>query len=95
MVINSLEAAIEHARSIAKADKQTEIMIIGGSKIYQQTMKLADRLYISHVDIAPKGDSLFPLITKSDWLMVKEIATEKSPRDSNDYKLLYYERISA
>ena len=94
IVVDNLDAAVKRATLTAKADKKNEIMIIGGANIYQQAMKFADRLYISHVELTPDGDSMFPSITKSEWRIVKEIATKKSPCDSAEYKVMQYEKIS-
>ncbi len=93
ILVNSLEQAIKKAKIIAQKNEQNEIMIIGGAQIYQQAMKYANRLYISHVFLAPKGDSFFPKIDKNIWRVEKEIEFEKSRRDSAQYKLLQYARI--
>lgn len=93
IVINDLDAAIELAKTIAKADKQDEIMIIGGAEIYRQAMSKADRLYISHVDLMPKGDSLFPAIKENEFNQIDELKVEKSEKDSASYKVVIYEKI--
>ena len=59
---NSLEAGL----ALAAADEM--VCIIGGAEIYQQAMALADRLEITEVDLAPEGDSWFPVIAAVDWL---------------------------
>jgi len=92
IVINSLEAAIEHAKTIANADNVDEIMIIGGARIYQQSMKLADFLYISHVESSPKGDSFFPLINVKEWKLVEQPEVEKSDMDTACYKVSIYQK---
>jgi dihydrofolate reductase len=93
IVINSLEAAIEMAKNIAQADKQNEIMIIGGASIYEQAMAKANRLYISHVELSPKGDSFFPKIDKNIWRAIEEPFVEKSKNDSASYKVIIYHKI--
>ncbi len=94
IVVNSLEEAIKRAKSIAKSTKQKEIMIIGGATIYEQAMSIADRLYISHVDLTPRGDSFFPKIEKAKWPFQKEIAIRKSAKDNAEYKVIEYSRKS-
>ncbi|MCG6937242.1 MAG: type 3 dihydrofolate reductase [Gammaproteobacteria bacterium] len=44
-----------------------EIMIIGGSTIYEMLMPRADRMYITYVDAEFDGDAWFPAIDKSQW----------------------------
>ena len=37
-----------------------EIMVIGGSEIYQLALPFASRLYITHIDKIYDGDTWFP-----------------------------------
>lgn len=55
-VVNSIEEGIE----LAKKKGETELFIIGGGEIYKQTLDIADRLYITHVNASPEGDTHFP-----------------------------------
>lgn len=91
-VFDSLGAALDHARSVAAAAGASEVMVIGGGEIYAQAMALADRLYISHVDLAPAGDVLFPGIDPAVWRVVDEPAHEPSERDSASFRIRVYER---
>lgn len=92
LVIDSLEAALDHAQAIAAADKASEVMVIGGGEIYAQAMPLADRLYISHVDLAPEGDVLFPPIDPAVWRVVQEPEVQFSERDAASFRVRVYER---
>ncbi|WDR05357.1 dihydrofolate reductase [Devosia rhodophyticola] len=94
IVINDLGAAIEHAKTIAVADKADEVMIIGGGEIYAQAMEQADRLYISHVDLHPQGDVLFPRIDPREWVVVDVPEIQPSEKDSAVYRVKVYERRS-
>lgn len=62
-VRHSVADAIDYARS----QNEEELFIIGGGNIYAQTIDLADRLYITHVDAAPEGDTYFPEFDPSKW----------------------------
>jgi len=55
IVSSSLEEAIKVAGEI---DEQ--IFIIGGGEIYSQSIKIADRLYLTVVDEKADGDTFFP-----------------------------------
>lgn len=57
----SLESAID---GVEGAD---ELMIIGGSTIYQQAMSMVDRMYITEVDAEFVGDAWFPEFNPEDW----------------------------
>ena len=95
IVINDLGAAIEHAISIAEADRAGEAMIIGGGEIYAQAMGRADRLYISHVALRPKGDVRFPPIDAAIWRETGAPSVEASPKDEATYRIAVYERVAA
>ena len=92
LVVSSLEAALEAAAGIASADGAAEIMVIGGGEIYRQLLDRADRLYISHVDLAPEGNVLFPAIDPAIWGVVDEPQVLPSPKDEAAYRVKVYER---
>jgi len=49
-----------------------EVWVIGGASIYKQMIDVADRLYITHVDMEPEGDTFFPEINPALWEKVEE-----------------------
>jgi dihydrofolate reductase len=55
-------------------------------------MAKADRLYISHVDLAPEGDVLFPPIDPELWRVVEEPEVPASERDAASFRVRVYER---
>lgn len=71
-VFHSIESAIEFARAAG----ESELFVIGGGQIYSQCMHLADKLYITHVDASPEGDTYFPEINEDVWnkelVMIKD-----------------------
>ena len=58
----SIDQAIEYAKSRG----ESELFIIGGEQIYTQCLALADRLYLSRVNIdADQADAFFPEFEKN------------------------------
>ena len=55
------------ADAIEKAQCDKEIFIIGGGQIYQQSMALVDKIYITEVDQSPEGDTVFTAIDANLW----------------------------
>ena len=92
LVFHDIDAALEQARSIAAADGVDEIMIIGGGELYAQLIGRADRLYITHIDLNPSGDVLFPAIAPEQWAVVDLPEVEPSPKDEATYRVKVYER---
>jgi dihydrofolate reductase len=92
LVIDSLEAALQHAQAIAQADRAAEVMVAGGGEIYQEAMALADRLYITHVVASPVGETRVPPIDPTVWEVVEEPHVPRSDRDSADFRVKVYAR---
>ena len=61
-IANSLDAALEQAGALGD-----EIMIIGGGQIYQAALPIADRIYMTRIELEPQGDVFFPTIVEADW----------------------------
>lgn len=53
--------------AVAAVPDVEEIMIIGGSTIYQMLLPVANRLYITYVDAEFEGDAWFPKIDECIW----------------------------
>lgn len=74
-------ASVDEALAAARHAKPEEICVIGGSEIFRQFLPVADRLYLTEVDLAPEGDAVFPPLDFSQWT---EMSREVHPRGEND-----------
>lgn len=64
LLFNDIDSAIERMTH----EGTDEAFIIGGGKIYEQTLDKLDRIYITHVDTyIPEAHAFFPEINKDDW----------------------------
>ena len=66
--------------------KDKEIFIIGGKIIYDLTLDVADRLYITHINKSFEGDVFFKDIDYSKYQLISE-------KISGDLNFSIYERI--
>ena len=48
-----------------------EVMVIGGGKIYEQFLPMADRIYLTRVNATVEGDTYFPQLDNDEWQMVE------------------------
>lgn len=62
--VNSVEEAL------SVSDKSSEIMIIGGEKIYKIFLPYANKLYLTHVDINIYGELKFPNYHYYNWNII-------------------------
>ncbi|MBN8935459.1 MAG: dihydrofolate reductase [Rhizobiales bacterium] len=88
----SLDAALTAARGDALRRGADEIVVIGGTDIFAQTMPLADRLEITHVHARPDGDTHFPPIDPDSWRAVARSEHSAGPRDEAAFDHVTYAR---
>ncbi|WIM38528.1 dihydrofolate reductase [Paenibacillus sp. PK4536] len=84
-VVYSVEEAIQ------LAGQDNELMVIGGSTIYEQFLQYADRLLITKIDHDFAGDTYFPEV---DWSQWQQASITKGIRDEkNDYDYRFEEYL--
>ena len=70
-----------------------EVFVIGGAIVYSQAIKVADKLYITHVDGKfPDADTFFPEIIPVVWNEVKREEHKKDTDNAFNYTFSIYER---
>jgi dihydrofolate reductase len=92
VVARSLDAALDLARDDARKRGADEIVVIGGTDVFAQTMPLADRMEITHVHARPEGDTYFPPIESRYWRAVGRSDHLAGPRDDSAFSYVTYVR---
>ena len=88
-VVSTLDEALARAKDLG-----LDVFLIGGSSIYQQGLEIADRVYITDVNVVVKGDAFFPYLSTNLWRKVWESDTSKN--DSGvSFKFNGYERVGS
>jgi len=93
IICSSPDEAISIAKIKANERGSEEIMVVGGGYIYKEFMDVADKLYITEVDLEVEGDAYFP---KVDLEIFNEISRERKSKESEDnayHSLVIYEKI--
>ncbi|MFO0635210.1 MAG: dihydrofolate reductase [Nannocystaceae bacterium] len=72
-------ASVDEAIAFARAAGERELYVIGGEALYRDTLPIADRIYLTRVDLAPEGDARFPAIDESEWTLAERIARDDGP----------------
>ncbi len=63
---------LHHSVNAALAKHHTStVSVIGGAELYQQTIDLADTLYLTEVHRTVEGDAFFPPFDKTIWQETK------------------------
>ena len=87
-VVHSLEKAL------AIAGPVSEIMVIGGAALYQQTLPLAEQLYLTLVEAEVLGDARFPVLDPQEWRLTWKEAQSADADHAWPYRFQRWERSS-
>ena len=78
-IVHTISDAVDKA----KESEAKEIFIIGGGKIFNETIQMVDRIYLTRVHATVEGDTAYPEIDKALWKLISE---EDHPADEkNNY----------
>jgi len=94
-VAPSLEAGLDAARRLAEASGADTVFVIGGGEIYRAALPVADRLFLTHVEAEPDGDTRFPDIDAEAWVAIAEEHLAAGATDSAATRFVSYERRDA
>ncbi|PVX50906.1 uncharacterized protein (TIGR00369 family) [Balneicella halophila] len=81
-VVHSISEALEVTKN------EDEVFIIGGGKIYDLTLPLVHRMYLTIVHETFNADTFFPKIHMSDWNILEQ--EELPQNEKNPYKATFY-----
>ena len=75
LVAHSVADAIAMA-----ADFEGDVMVIGGSQVYEAAMPHADVQVLTEVHLSPEGDTYYPDFDRAEWT-----ETKREPRDGFEF----------
>lgn len=86
VVVGSVQAAIAACPGV------DEVFFIGGAELYAQAIPLADRLYLTEVDIDATGDAWFPEYDRSAFREISRVSCLGEKGDTLRFDFVVYER---
>ncbi|MFM2225865.1 MAG: hypothetical protein RJA07_2067 [Bacteroidota bacterium] len=90
-IVHSINEAIEKAKAL----NETECFIIGGAKIYEQTIHLANKIYNTKIDIElEKADAFFPTLNELEWKTISEEKHEADEKNKMNYSFIVQMKTS-
>lgn len=84
--VGSAEEALD------EAEGAEELMVIGGSQIFQLFLPLASRIILTEVDEQFDADSFFPEIDKAVWEEKNRLSFDPDPKNKYRYSFVTLER---
>ena len=85
----SLEAAV----AFAKAAGETELFITGGGTIYEQSLSMANRVYLTRIHNSFTADTFFPDLGE-EWKLKQDEMHEANEKNAFAYSFQVYEKIA-
>lgn len=92
IVVDSLNKAFQHAKHHCATNNIEECFVIGGATVYSATLPLADRLYVTTINVKLDGDTYFPDYDESRWRLISESHHQKDSSHDYSYDIRRYKR---
>jgi dihydrofolate reductase len=80
------------AEAVAIAGDVDEVMVIGGSQIYELALPSADRIYLTRVHAEVEGDAFFPDVDESRWRLISDERHAADERNEFNFSSRIYDR---
>ena len=87
IIASNLENALE------LAPKNEAVFIIGGGEIYKQSIEIADKIYMTRVHATLEGDTFFPAIDETKFLLTHNQDFAVDEKHKYAYSFQTWERI--
>lgn len=88
IIVHTLKEAIQ------KAENDSQPYVIGGGKIYEQALPIADTLELTHIHAHVDGDTYFPEVDTSKWQIVAKESHPADDKHEYTFDFLTYQRVS-
>ena len=73
-------------------EKVTELMVMGGATLYEQTLDKAEKLYVTEVRASIDGDIFFPEYDPDQWTEIAKDSFKADENNEYDYSFTVLER---
>ncbi|MFQ3576234.1 MAG: dihydrofolate reductase [Cytophagales bacterium] len=84
--------SVEEALELSQKSGETELFVIGGAQIYEQTRHLWNKVYFTRVNAFLKGDAFFENLNTNDWILTSKETIFKSETDEYDHDFEIWEK---
>ena len=69
-----------------------EIVLAGGGELYAALLDRADRIELTEVDLAPPGETRFPVLDPAQWREISREEGVRTPADEAAFRFVTFER---
>ncbi|NOQ90403.1 MAG: type 3 dihydrofolate reductase [Gammaproteobacteria bacterium] len=79
--------------AVAAVPDAEEVMVIGGSTIYEMLLPQADRLYFTYVDAEFDGDAWFPEFDDKQWAEKESVLLQADEKNHFNCRFVTLEKV--
>jgi len=91
-VVSDIESALTIASTQCEMDAVEECFVVGGARVYAETLDRADRLYCTLVDAEVDGDTFFPSFDWGCWQTIEKEDFFANERNTHPFSIHIMER---
>lgn len=91
--VPDLSSALSAAAKAARTLGADEAMVIGGRRVFEDTLPLARTLHWTEVEMSPAGDVSFPDFDRTQWRETDREGPLQGPRDDAPFTYVTLQRI--
>lgn len=88
IIVDSIETAVKKAKELST----DEIFIIGGGDVFQQSLHLADTIYLTRIHHAFDADVFFPELNIKEWKEVSKVQGVRDEKNPYDFTFFVYKK---
>lgn len=92
-VVGRRVASVTEAIDLAEAAGKAELVVVGGSSVFDAAMAHAHRLVITHVDEILGGGVAFPKFSAEEWEPISREAHGVDEEHAQSFEIVVYERV--
>jgi len=85
-------SSIREGINLAEDAGEKELFITGGGEIYEQSLYLTNRIYLTVIEAITPGDVFFPLIDYNEWKAISKDPRKKDDKNPYNYTFYIFER---
>ena len=88
IVVENIQQALKYSESKG----EEEVFIVGGGQIYQASLGITNKIYLTIIDTEIEGDVFFPEFDLKSWNVISKVSHSADNRNPFNYTYYIFER---
>ena len=88
-----VDCVSDFSQAVSLVADVEELMVIGGSAIYEMLLPTVDRMYLTYVEAEFSGDAWFPEFDKNQWIETEVVVRPADEKNVYDCRFVTLEKI--